>query len=191
MLPRVFRFGEFTLDMDRYQLQRREFDVKLENLPLRLMMMLVDRRGQLVSRREIEEELWDRDVFVDVEQGINTAIRKIRQVLRDHPEKPRYLQTVVGKGYRFIAVEVVEGETRSPGTAISKPENASVTVTLEQLGQAILSAAGLESVLPNLSRSGPYAQAERSGDPGRSCQNPGCPALQPDLEQGRATRGQA
>jgi DNA-binding winged helix-turn-helix (wHTH) protein len=162
MLPRVLRFGEFTLHMDRYQLQRRGFDVKLENLPLRLLMILVDRRGQLVSRREIEQELWGRDVFVDVEQGINTAIRKIRQVLRDHPEKPRYLQTVVGKGYRFLAVEVVEDEARSSGAALSKAEDDSLTVTLEQLGQAILSAAGLESALR---------------------QHPGRPALQPDLDQ--------
>jgi len=184
MLPRVFRFGEFTLDIDRYQLQRRGFEVKLENLPLRLLMMLVDRRGQLVCRREIEEELWGRDVFVNVEQGINTAIRKIRQVLRDHPEGPRYLQTVVGKGYRFIAVEVVEDETPRPGAPISKPENASVTVTLEQLGQAILSTAGLESVLQNLSRFSPYAQGERPDDPGSSRQRPIRPALQPDLEQG-------
>ncbi len=147
MLPRVFRFGEFTLDIDRYQLQRCGSAVKLENLPLQLLILLVNRRGQLVSRREIEEELWGRDVFVDVEQGINTAIRKIRQVLRDHPEQPRYLQTVVGKGYRFIAVEVVEDETCSRSAAVSKPENAAVIVTLEQLGQAILSAAGLESVL--------------------------------------------
>jgi DNA-binding winged helix-turn-helix (wHTH) protein len=174
MLPRVLRFGEFTLDMDRYQLQRHGFEVKLENLPLRLLMMLVTRRGELVSRSEIEEELWGRDVFVDVEQGINTAIRKIRQVLRDHPEKHRYLQTVVGKGYRFIAVEVVEGETCSP--SISKPEDDRVTVTLEQLGQAILSAAGLESVLPNLLRFRRYAQAEGPGDPGSPCRNPVRPA---------------
>jgi DNA-binding winged helix-turn-helix (wHTH) protein len=183
MLPRVFRFAEFTLDIDRYELQRCGSALKLENLPLRLLILLVNRRGQLVSRREIEEELWGRDVFVDIEQGINTAIRKIRQVLRDHPEKPRYLQTVVGKGYRFLDVEVVEDELHSPSVAMSNAEDGSVSVTLEQLGQAILSAAGLESVLPNLSRSGPYAQAERSDDPGRSRQNPVRPRLQPDLEQ--------
>ena len=160
----VLSFGEFTLDKDRYQLQRRGSEVRLENLPLRLLMLLIERRGQIVSRREIEEELWGRDVFVDVEQGINTAIRKIRQVLRDHPEKPRYLQTVVGRGYRFIAVEVVEGESCSPSAAISKPQNAVDKITLEQLGQAILSAAGLDGVLPNLSRLEPYAQEQRSDD---------------------------
>lgn len=165
VLSRIFRFGEFALDMDRYQLQRRGFDVRLENLPLRLLMLLLNRRGQIVSRREIEEELWGRDVFVDVEQGINTAIRKIRQVLRDHPEKPRYLQTVVGKGYRFIAVEVVEEETAGPSAAISKTGNGGVAVTLEQLGQAILSAAGLDGVPPNRLRPEFFARGERSDDP--------------------------
>ena len=184
MLSRVFRFGEFTLDMDRYQLQRCGFDVRLENLPLQLLMLLLNRRGQIVSRREIEEELWGRDVFVDVEQGINTAIRKIRQVLRDHPERPRYLQTVVGKGYRFIAVEVVEDETGSSTAAISKPENGSAAVTLEELGQAILSAAGLDSTLPNLSRFELPDQEEGSGDRESSSPAPVRPRLQPDLEQG-------
>jgi DNA-binding winged helix-turn-helix (wHTH) protein len=169
MLQRVLRFGEFTLDIDRYQLLRRGSAVKLENLPLQLLILLVNRRGQIVSRREIEEELWGRDVFVDVEQGINTAIRKIRRVLRDHPEKPHYVQTVVGKGYRFLAVEVVEAEPPTPGAAISKTEYGSVNVTLEELGQAILTAAGLENVLPNLSRFGPRAPAERPDDPESSC----------------------
>lgn len=162
MLSRVFTFGEFTLDMDRYQLQRRGFDVRLENLPLQLLMLLLNRRGQIVSRREIEEELWGPDVFVDIEQGINTAIRKIRLVLRDHPEKPRFLQTVVGKGYRFIAVEVVEDEFCSPGATISKPDNASGNITLEQLGQAIMSAAGLDCALPNLSQFEPYNSNRRT-----------------------------
>jgi DNA-binding winged helix-turn-helix (wHTH) protein len=165
MLSRVFRFGEFTLDMDRYQLQRCGFEVKVENLPLRLLMLLVLRRGQIVTRREIEQELWGQDVFVDIQQGINTAIRKIRQVLRDHPEKPRYLQTVVGKGYRFIAVEVVESGYGSPGAAPSKPENRMAAFTLEQLGQAILSAAGLDGVLSDLSRLEPYTRTERSDNP--------------------------
>jgi len=155
MLSRVLKFGEFTLDMDHYQLHRGGVAVKLEDLPLRLLMLLVSRRGQLVSRREIELELWGRDVFLDIEQGINTAIRKIRQVLHDHPEKPRYLQTVVGKGYRFIQVEVVEAGIGSPG--LSRP-------TLEELGQAILSAAGLEDALPQLTSQAKEEQAGGSRD---------------------------
>ena len=160
MVPRVLTFGEFTLDMDRYQLLRRGSPVKLEKLPLRLLMLLVDRRGELVTRREIEEELWGKDVFVDIEQGINTAIRKIRQVLRDHPERPRYLQTLVGKGYRFLDVEVVE--------VIPEAEDARAVVSLEQLGQAILSTAGLDCT-PSPER---YARAEHADNPCQGVHSP-------------------
>jgi DNA-binding winged helix-turn-helix (wHTH) protein len=143
MTPRSFRFGEFELDMKRYQLLRGGFSVKLENLPLQLLMLLVRRKGELVSRQEIEEELWGRDVFVDVTQGINTAVRKLRRVLRDHPEHPRYLQTVVGKGYRFFAADVVECHDATE-TPDSPANHGHGTVTMEELGQAILGAAGLD-----------------------------------------------
>jgi DNA-binding winged helix-turn-helix (wHTH) protein len=137
MPSRFARFGEFELDFDGFQLRQRGSAVRMESLPLRLLILLVARKGELVTRREVESALWGNGVFVDVEQGINTAIRKIRLVLRDHPEKPRFLQTVVGQGYRFLAREVVESETSTSGTA------APLMVTMEELGQAVLAAAGL------------------------------------------------
>lgn len=70
---------------------------------MELLILLVQRRGELVSREEIAERLWGKDVFLDVDHGINTAIRKVRRALRDDPEKPRFVETVVGKGYRFAA----------------------------------------------------------------------------------------
>ena len=63
---------------------------------MELLILLVQRGGELVSREEIAERLWGKDVFVDVDHSINTAIRKIRQVLKDDPEKPRFVETVVG-----------------------------------------------------------------------------------------------
>ena len=145
MSSNVFTFGKFELDMGRYQLRRAGFPVKLENLPLELLMLLVKRRGELVTRREIEDQLWGRDVFVDVDQGINTAVRKVRQVLRDRPERPRYLQTVVGKGYRFLAPEVLEGNLLEETPAFKEGAG---SVTLPELGQAILCAAGLDRERP-------------------------------------------
>ena len=65
--------------------------------------MLIQRRGELVSREEIAECLWGKDAFHDIDHGINTAIRKIRQALRDDPDKPRFVETVTGRGYRFAA----------------------------------------------------------------------------------------
>lgn len=70
---------------------------------MELLILLVERQGELVSREEIADRLWGKDVFVDIDHSINTAVRKIRFVLRDDPEKPRFVETVVGKGYRFAA----------------------------------------------------------------------------------------
>lgn len=171
MLSRVLKFGEFTLDVDRYQLQRCGFPAKLEDLPLRLLLLLARRRGEIVSRREIQDELWGPDVFIDVEQGINTAIRKIRQALRERPDKPRYLQTVVGKGYRFIAVEVVEGEPCGPSETLPQPVGGRGTFTLEELGRAILGAAGLEHFLPTIPHLGSDTLEEKPEEPVSSYQS--------------------
>ena len=73
-----------------------------------LLILLVESRRQLVSRSDIVDRLWGKDVFVDVETGVNTAISKVRQALRDSPDAPAFVETVPGKGYRFIAtVEAV------------------------------------------------------------------------------------
>lgn len=76
---------------------------------MELLILLVERRGELISREDIAERLWGNDVFVDIEHSINTAVRKVRQALRDDPEKPRFVETVVGKGYRFAAPVTVSG----------------------------------------------------------------------------------
>jgi DNA-binding winged helix-turn-helix (wHTH) protein len=135
------RFDDFELDYGRFQLYRGGNTVRLEGLPLQLLMFLVQKRGQLVTREQISAELWSKDVFVDVEQGINTAIRKIRRALTDDPNEPHYLQTVVGRGYRFVAPEAREdasGQTLAEGFAVSA----------EELGRAIMTAAGLDPENP-------------------------------------------
>ncbi|MGH9516386.1 MAG: winged helix-turn-helix domain-containing protein [Terriglobales bacterium] len=106
----LFHFGEFTLDPSRYLLQRNERRLRLEKIPMELLLLLVQRGGQLVARQEIAEHLWGKDVFLDVDHSINVAIRKIRVVLRDDPEKPRFVETVVGKGYRFAAPVISNGD---------------------------------------------------------------------------------
>jgi TolB-like protein/DNA-binding winged helix-turn-helix (wHTH) protein/Tfp pilus assembly protein PilF len=108
-VSQVFQFGEFTLDQSRYQLQRSERRLRLEKIPMELLLLLVQHGGQLVSREEIAERLWGTGVFLDVDHSINVAIRKIRVVLRDDPEKPRFVETVVGKGYRFTALVISNG----------------------------------------------------------------------------------
>jgi len=133
-------FGKFTLDFGCYQLYRCGRPVRLECLPLQLLMLLIENRSQLVTRERIAQELWGKGVFVDVEQGINTAIRKIRLALRDDYVKPRYLQTVVGKGYRFVAETGQNGEALKTLPAAERE----VMFTAEELGQAVMAAAGLD-----------------------------------------------
>lgn len=99
----VYQFGDFRLDCGRFELLRNGRAIQLERKPMELLILLIESDGQLVPRAEIAGRLWSSEVFVDTEHGINTAIRKIRQVLGDVPESPRFVQTVTGKGYRFSA----------------------------------------------------------------------------------------
>ena len=93
-LPGVLRFGEFELDIAGYELRGGGRPIRLERQPMDLLIMLVERRGQLVSREDIVDRLWGKDVFVDVETGVHTAIRKIRRALRDSTEEPAFIETV-------------------------------------------------------------------------------------------------
>ena len=111
--PQQFHFGDFTLDQSSYRLQKGDRVLRLEKLPMELLILLLQRHGELISREEIAANLWDKDVFVDVDHSINTAIRKIRLVLRDDPEKPRFVETVIGKGYRFVAPVTGNGNSIS------------------------------------------------------------------------------
>ena len=99
----TFRFGDFELDPSGYELRRGGQPVHLERHSMDLLILLVERRRQLVSRADIAKRLWNPGVFVDVEMGVNTAIRKLRQALRDSRESPAFVETISGKGYRFIA----------------------------------------------------------------------------------------
>jgi TolB-like protein/DNA-binding winged helix-turn-helix (wHTH) protein len=103
-----YKFGEFELDRACFELRRqcrsRKFEhVSLERIPLELLFLLAEEQGSVVTRQQIVNRLWGKDVFVDTEHGINTAIHKIRQALRDDPDHPRFVLTVTGKGYRFVA----------------------------------------------------------------------------------------
>jgi DNA-binding winged helix-turn-helix (wHTH) protein/tetratricopeptide (TPR) repeat protein len=103
--------GEIELDLGRYELRRQGQRIKLEKKPMELLIFLVSRREQLVSRREIVSKLWGSDLFVDTEPNINNIVRKIRTALGDDSDKPRFLETVVGKGYRFVGpLRVVDAQ---------------------------------------------------------------------------------
>jgi TolB-like protein/DNA-binding winged helix-turn-helix (wHTH) protein/Tfp pilus assembly protein PilF len=107
----LVRLGaELELDIGAYELRRSGRRLKLERIPMELLLLLVEHRGQLVSREQIVEKIWGKDVFLATDGSINAAIRKVRHALKDDPDQPRFVQTISGKGYRFIA-PVVEAET--------------------------------------------------------------------------------
>jgi DNA-binding winged helix-turn-helix (wHTH) protein len=100
---------EIELDLGRYELRRQGRRVKLEKKPMELLIFLVSRREQLVSRQEIVGKLWGSDLFIDTEPNINNIVRKIRTALGDDSAKPTFLETVVGKGYRLVGpVRVID-----------------------------------------------------------------------------------
>src|SRR5262249_21743221 len=110
------RFEDFELDPNGFRLSHDGKTVHLERIPLALLCLLVDRSGQLVTRDEILERIWGKGVFIDGENAINTAVRKIRRALNDDAEAPRFIVTIPAKGYRFVApVLIPNGEPESSG----------------------------------------------------------------------------
>ncbi len=108
------RFRDYQLDPDGFELCRAGHRLRLERKPMELLILLAENQGHLVKREEIIEKIWGKDFFFDAENGINNAIRKIRSALNDNAEHPLFVETSLGKGYRFIApVERVPGPDAS------------------------------------------------------------------------------
>jgi DNA-binding winged helix-turn-helix (wHTH) protein len=100
---RRVRFGTFEMDADAGQLLMDGRPVRLPPQPFKLLWLLASRPGQLLTREQIREALWSGDTFIDFEQGVNFAIKQVREALRDDADRPLYIQTVPKRGYRFIA----------------------------------------------------------------------------------------
>ena len=163
MLAAVVRFGDgVELDPGAYELRRSGHALKLERIPMEILLLLVERRGQLVSREDIIGKVWGKDVHLDTDNSINAAIRKIRQVLKDDPEDPTFVQTITGKGYRFIAHvgTVAEGidepvlESTSRGNGNGRQPQAAIAIPVRDNGttrSAVLEPAQVPRVKRSLS----------------------------------------
>jgi len=102
-LPRLLRFGQFELDLRTAEIFKEGKRIKLQEQPCQVLALLIERPGELVSREELRKKLWPNDTFVDFDHGVNIAINKLRDALGDSPEKPRFIETLPRRGYRFIA----------------------------------------------------------------------------------------
>src|SRR6476469_9956345 len=97
------RFDVFEVDLRAGELLKEGRKIKLQEQPFRVLFLLLQRRGEVVTRGELREKLWPADTFVDFDHGLNSAVARLREALRDSAEKPRFIDTIAKRGYRFIA----------------------------------------------------------------------------------------
>src|SRR5512133_3815021 len=107
---RVLRFGSFEANVRAGELRKRGLKVRLQDQPFQILVMLLERPGELVTRQEIHQKLWPADTFVGFDHGLNNAINRLREALGDSAETPRFIETLPRKGYRFIAQVIAEGQ---------------------------------------------------------------------------------
>src|SRR5215469_9730342 len=122
--PLLVRFGLFEADLRAGELRRNGVKVRLQDLPFRALALLLSRPGEVITREEFRQALWPADVFVDFEQGISSAIMRLREALRDAADNPIFVQTIERRGYRWIA-PIHESTPRTP--EVQPPEAAAAT----------------------------------------------------------------
>src|SRR5579872_673811 len=117
-----YRFGLYLLDPANGTLTRDSVRVRLQDQPLRLLLLLVERAGQIVSREEIRNRLWPQNTFVEFDKSLGVAVLKVREALGDDASNPRFIETVPRRGYRFIApVKAETAQVSSSLTPIPAP----------------------------------------------------------------------
>jgi Tol biopolymer transport system component/DNA-binding winged helix-turn-helix (wHTH) protein len=139
---RTRRFGAFEVDLHSGELRRNGLKVKLQEQPLQVLALLLERPGEVVSRDDLRNRLWRADTFVDFDHSLNAAIKRLRDALGDSAENPRFVETVARRGYRFVGpVEVAHPD---PESALAAP------VVHRTVGQWQIAAAGLVLLLAGL-----------------------------------------
>jgi DNA-binding winged helix-turn-helix (wHTH) protein len=114
----ILKFDAYALDLRAGELFKNGKKIKIQEQPVQILAMLLERPGEVVTREELRERLWSEDTFVDFEHSLNTAIKKLRLALNDDPEKPRFIETLRRRGYRFAAA-VAESAEAEPHSALS------------------------------------------------------------------------
>src|SRR2546426_3772399 len=99
---RILCFGSFEVDIVSGELRRQGLKIRLQDQPFRLLVLLLERAGDVVTREEVREKLWPADTYVDFDHSLNTAVRKLREALGDSAEASRYVETLARRGYRFM-----------------------------------------------------------------------------------------
>ena len=122
---KVVRFGVFEVDIGARELRKQGLRLRLQEQPFQVLTALVERAGEVVTREELVRRLWPDSTFVDFDRGLNAAVPRLRQVLSDSAESPRYVETVARRGYRLIAPVHAEPEI---ATALVREKPSPVTL---------------------------------------------------------------
>ena len=101
--PKIIRFGVFEADLCSGELRKSGARIRVQEQPFQILAMLLQRPAEVVSREELRQKLWPSDTFVDFEHGVNSAVARLRDLLGDSADSPRYIETLPRRGYRFIA----------------------------------------------------------------------------------------
>ncbi|MGB7603801.1 MAG: winged helix-turn-helix domain-containing protein [Candidatus Sulfotelmatobacter sp.] len=138
---KIARFGVFELNLAAGELRKNGAKLRLQEQPFRVLALLLERNGDVITREEIRQKLWPADTFVDFDHSLNTAVNKLREVLGDSASNPRYIETLARRGYRFIAPVQAEtghgatsGETSSVRNLISTDLHPELEVPIPHRG---------------------------------------------------------
>lgn len=129
-MPRTLRFDDFEVDLEAQELYRRGTKIKLRSQSFQVLALLMAQAGQLVTREDLRHRLWPDDVFVDYENSLNTAVARLREVLCDSADRPRYIETLPRLGYRFIALITESGRVTKSTAALWKPKTRLVVLPI-------------------------------------------------------------
>jgi len=144
----IFRFSTYEADPESGQLRKSGLRLRLQEQPFQVLLVLLERPGEVVTREELRQKLWPADTFVDFDHGLNTVINKLREALSDSATNPRYIETLARRGYRFLApVEFVEKQTMPASAAVTQVKSLVSTEATKQVvapagGNAVLAVTG-------------------------------------------------
>src|ERR1700686_4106405 len=123
----TIRFGGFEVDLRIGEVRKHGFKIRLQDQPFHILQILLEHPGELVSREELQRQVWPADTFVDFEKGLNNAVKKLRDALGDSPEHPRFIETLSKRGYRFM------GPVEELGNGARMPAGPAAAVTVDSI----------------------------------------------------------
>jgi DNA-binding winged helix-turn-helix (wHTH) protein len=129
--PQVLRFAEYSLDLRAGELRKSGHRIKLQDQPCQILAILLQRPGEVVTREELRQKLWSENTFVDFDHSLNTAVKKLRQALSDEAGRPRFIETLPRRGYRFIGtIAACESGEATPSLVPTRQVSSAFTTDL-------------------------------------------------------------